>query len=351
LGEGRAAIVATERSAGRRAGGWLPSGRVGRKALATLCVAASAALVLPAVPAEAKPKGSLKQNQAKLKKLNSQVDRQDNLYNKVREERQAAQKKLAALNKSVADDKKTYEQLRVRVAQLAASAYKSGQSGDIPTLVSSSNPQDVLDQISIFTQVARNRSSEVTQFLNAAQLLQRQQAQAKQASDDLNAKLKSERSAREKLKKQAAHQQSIVNQLGGGSSSSSSSSGPIGGTYTGPASGNARTVLNWAYSKIGTPYEYGGTGPRYDCSGFVMMAWRQAGVSLPRVVPDQFNATRRVAKADLEPGDLVFFDSLNHVGIYVGNGQFIHSPHTGDHVRVASLSGYYSSAYYGAGRP
>jgi cell wall-associated NlpC family hydrolase len=342
--------VATERSAGNRAGGWLPSGRVGLRALATLCVAASAALVLPVGSAEAKPKATLKESQAKLKKLNSQVDHQDNLYNKVREQRLAAQKKLSALNKSVAEDKKTYEQLRVRVAQLAASAYKSGQSGDIPNLVSSNNPQDVLDQISVFTQVARNRSTEVTQYLNAAQLLQRQQGQAKQASDDLNAKLKSERSQRNKLKKQAAQQQALVNRLGGGSSGSSGSS-HVGGTYTGPASGNARTVLNWAYSKLGTPYLYGGTGPRYDCSGFVMMAWRQAGVSLPRVVPDQFNATRRVARSDLQPGDLVFFDGLGHVGIYVGGGKFIHSPHTGDVVKVTSLSGYYTSNYYGAGRP
>jgi cell wall-associated NlpC family hydrolase len=340
--------VATKRSAGGRAGGWLPGGRVGIRALATLCVAASAAMVLPAGPADAKPKATLKESQARLKKLNSQVDHQDNLYNKVKEQRQAAQKKLAALNKSVADDKKTYDQLRTRVAQLAASAYKSGESGDIPTLVSASNPQDVLDQISVFTQVARNRSTEVTQFLDAAQLLRRQQAQAKQASDDLNAKLKSERAQRDKLKKQAAQQQALVNRLGGGSRGG----GTIGGTYTGPASGNTRTVLDWAYSKLGTPYEYGGTGPRYDCSGFVMMAWKQAGVSLPRIVPDQYNATRRVAKADLQDGDLVFFDSLGHVGIYVGGGKFIHSPHTGDVVKISSMSdSYYSANYVGAGRP
>jgi cell wall-associated NlpC family hydrolase len=337
--------VATERSAGSRAGGWLPSGRVGRKALATLCVAASAALVLPVAPAEA-AKPSLKDVKAKLTKLNSQVDHLDNTFNKVKDERKAAKKKLDALNKSVAEDKKTYEQLRVRVAQLAASAYKSGQSGDIPNLVSSNNPQDVLDQISMFTQVARNRSSEVTQFLNAAQLLQRQQAQAKQASDDLNAKVKSEQAQLSKVKKAAAEAQRLVNKLGGGSSSS-----PIGGTYNGPASGNARTVLNWAYSKLGTPYLYGGTGPRYDCSGFTMMAWRQAGVSLPRIVPDQYNATRRVARSDLQPGDLVFFDGLGHEGIYVGGGKFIHSPHTGDVVKITSLSGYYSSNYVGAGRP
>lgn len=345
MGEGRAAIVATKCSAGGHAGSWLPSGRVGFRALATLCVAASATFVLPAGHAVASPKPTLKERQAELRKLNSQSDQEDNVYNKLRDERKAVQKKLAALNQSVAEDKKTWQQLRVHIAQLAASAYKSGESGDIPTLVSSNNPQEVLDQISAFTAVARNRSTEVTQFLNASQLLQREQAEAKQAADDFAAKLKSERSQRDKLKRSVAHQQALVNSMTPHRSSS------IGGTYTGPASGNVRTVLSWAYSKLGTPYEYGGTGPRYDCSGFVMVAWRQAGVSLPRVVPDQYNATRRVARSDLQPGDLVFFDGLGHVGIYVGNNEFIHSPHTGDVVKISSLSGYYSSNYYGAGRP
>jgi cell wall-associated NlpC family hydrolase len=345
LGEGRAAIVATVRSAG----GWLPGGRVGVRALATLCAAASASavLILPAAPAEAKE--SLKQAKAKLDKLNSQFDHADDAYNKAKDQREAAQKKLASLNKSVADDKKTYEQLRERVAQLAVSAYKNGgEAGEIPNLVSAKDPQDVLDQISVFAQVTKNRSTEVTQFLNAAQLLQRQQAQAQQAAQDLAQKAKDEKSRRESLKKKAAQQQALVNKLGGGSSRS----GGVGGTYTGPASGNARTVLNWAYSKLGTPYEYGGTGPRYDCSGFVMVAWRQAGVSLPRVVPDQYSATRRVAKADLQPGDLVFFDNLGHVGIYVGGGKFVHSPHTGDVVKISSMSeSWYASNYVGAGRP
>ncbi|WP_329257842.1 NlpC/P60 family protein [Actinoallomurus sp. NBC_01490] len=339
--------MATERSSGGATVGWLPGGRVGARALATLCVAASAALVLPSVPAEAAPKPTLKESQAKLKKLNSQVDHQDNVYNKAKEERQAAKKKYDALRKSVAEDQKTYEHLRERVAQLAAAAYKSGDSGDLPTLVSANNPEDVLDQISVFTQVAHNRSTEVTQFLNAAQLLQRQKAQAQQAAADLNAKLKSEKAQLDKLKKQAAQQQSLVNRLGGGASG-----GSHGGTYNGPASGPARLALEYAYAHKGDPYKYGGAGPNsFDCSGLVMMAWRHAGVSLPRVVPDQYNATRRVARSDLQPGDLVFFDNLGHVGLYVGNNQFIHAPHTGTVVQIESLSGYYSSNYYGAGRP
>jgi peptidoglycan DL-endopeptidase CwlO len=320
------------------------NGRVGARVLATLCVAAAATLALPAGTAVAKP--SLGEARAKLKKLNSQVDHLDNKYNKARGEWKAAKTKLAALNKSLARDKQTFDAMRVRIAQMAASAYKSGGSGDIPNLVSAKDPEAVLDQISVFTQLSRNRSAEVTQFLNAAQLLQRQQAQAQQATDDLADKKHEVTAQRNKIKKAVAKQQALVNRLGGGIS------GSIGGTYTGPASGNARIVLQWAYSKLGTPYEFGGTGPRYDCSGFVMVGWRQAGVSLPRVVPDQFNATRRVARSDLQPGDVVFFDSLGHDGIYVGGGKFIHSPHTGEVVKTDSLSNpWYSSHFYGAGRP
>src|SRR5262249_40898133 len=177
----------------RSVDGWRPGGRVGLRALTTLCAVAtaSAALALPATSAEAKPKQTLKEAQAKLNKLNSQVDHQDDAYNKAKSEREAAEKKLKALNKSVAAAQKSYDQRRERVAQVAAAAYKNGgDSGDIPTLVSAKDPQAVLDQISIFTQVTQNRSAEVTQFLNAAQLLQRQQAQAKQAADDLAGKAK-----------------------------------------------------------------------------------------------------------------------------------------------------------------
>lgn len=349
MGEGRAAIVATERSTGGVAAGWRPNGRVGARALATLCVAVSAALAMPAGVAQAKPKPTLGQARAQLDKLNSKADQQDNVYNKAKSEWEAAQKKLDALNTSVAQQNKTYQQLRVRVAQMAASAYKTGDNGTVPQLVGAKNPQAVLDQMSAFTQLANNRSAELTQFLNAAQLLQRQKAQAQQAAQDLAKDKKAALAAKHDIDQSVAKQKKLVASLG---DASGGGGGPIGGAYTGPASGNARVVLQWAYGKLGTPYEYGGTGPRYDCSGFVMVAWRQAGVSLPRVVPDQFNATRRVSRGDLQPGDLVFFDNLGHVGIYVGGGKFIHSPHTGSQVKFDYLSNpWYSSHYYGAGRP
>ena len=105
---------------------------------------------------------------------------------------------------------------------------------------------------------------------------------------------------------------------------------------------------------LGTPYVYGGASPSgFDCSGLVMYVYAQLGVSLPHYTVAQYNYSDSVSvpRSQLEPGDLVFFAGLGHVGIYVGNGQFIHAPHTGSVVRIDSLSGgWYSSEYDGAKR-
>ncbi|GAA2217297.1 C40 family peptidase [Streptomyces aculeolatus] len=98
-------------------------------------------------------------------------------------------------------------------------------------------------------------------------------------------------------------------------------------------------VLAFAEAQLGKPYVWGATGPdSYDCSGLTQAAWREAGISLPRTTYDQVNAGTQVAKADLQPGDLVFFyDDISHVGIYVGNGQMIHASKPGDDVKYESI--------------
>jgi peptidoglycan DL-endopeptidase CwlO len=113
-------------------------------------------------------------------------------------------------------------------------------------------------------------------------------------------------------------------------------------------------VVAIAMRYLGTPYVWGGASPSgFDCSGFVMYVFAQVGVSLPHYTVAQWNYPDAVSvpRNELEPGDLVFFAGLGHVGIYVGNGQFIHSPHTGDVVRIDSLSeGWYAAEYDGAKR-
>jgi len=111
-------------------------------------------------------------------------------------------------------------------------------------------------------------------------------------------------------------------------------------------------VVGVAMSQLGTPYQWAGSAPGgFDCSGLVMWAYSQVGVSLPHSSYGQYGYGVPVSRDQLQPGDLVFFDGLGHVGIYIGGGQFVHAPHTGDVVKISSLGeGWYSSTYVGARR-
>ncbi|GAB2043633.1 hypothetical protein AGATL06_01290 [Agathobaculum sp. TL06] len=125
-------------------------------------------------------------------------------------------------------------------------------------------------------------------------------------------------------------------------------------SYTGTSEARAE-VLEYAAQFLGTPYVYGGSSPSgFDCSGFTSYVFNNTVGSIPRVAQSQFNATTHVSREELLPGDLVFFgssaSSISHVGIYVGDDTFIHSPHTGDVVKYESLSGSYASRFQGGGR-
>jgi cell wall-associated NlpC family hydrolase len=112
----------------------------------------------------------------------------------------------------------------------------------------------------------------------------------------------------------------------------------------------AQAAVDAALSQVGKPYQWGAAGPNsYDCSGLTMWSWAHAGVSLPHSSSSQYGATVRVAQGDWEPGDLLFFGSpIHHVGMYIGNGQMVEAPYTGQYVRVVSAS---RSDLVGAGRP
>jgi len=103
-----------------------------------------------------------------------------------------------------------------------------------------------------------------------------------------------------------------------------------------------------AMTRLGDRYVFGATGPtRFDCSGLVQWAYRQAGISTTHYTGTLYNDYRHIPESQLKPGDLVFFyRDHHHVGIYIGNGLMINAPHTGDVVRIASIAahGYYSGA-------
>jgi len=111
-------------------------------------------------------------------------------------------------------------------------------------------------------------------------------------------------------------------------------------------------VVGLAMQHLGVPYVWGGMSPSgFDCSGLVAYVYAQVGVSLPHHAASQFNVGVSVSREELQTGDLVFFDGLGHMGMYVGGGQFIHAPHTGDVVKISSLyDSWYASTYVGARR-
>jgi len=157
--------------------------------------------------------------------------------------------------------------------------------------------------------------------------------------------------ARARLQSQLAAQQRAVQAAQAQDVVGASAVSPDGVVSVAPPSQYTGAV-GIAMQYLGVPYVWGGASPGgFDCSGFVMFVFAQMGVSLPHHAADQYNYGVPVSRDQLEPGDLVFFDGLGHVGIYIGNGQFVHAPHTGDVVKISSLyDSWYAATYVGARR-
>ena len=172
-----------------------------------------------------------------------------------------------------------------------------------------------------------------------ATLVQRQQLLS--SIKDQIAELKAEE-ARRQERLEAAAQARLDTSSGGGGGGGG---GPVPNSQYGG-------VVGIAMQYLGIPYQWGGESPStgFDCSGFTYYVFSRVGVSLPRTVSAQSGVGVSVSRSQMQPGDLVFFNGLGHVGIYIGGNQFIHSPHTGDVVKISSITGYYSSNWVGARR-
>ncbi|MFP5110182.1 C40 family peptidase [Neobacillus sp. C211] len=180
----------------------------------------------------------------------------------------------------------------------------------------------------------------------AKNTLQNQQAQLAQQKAEQARQLAAQQQAQERAQqaqqqsRQPAQQAQQQTQQQAPISSGPSKSAPPSVAAISTNSGSASAMIAYAKQFLGVPYVWGGSTPSgFDCSGFTSYVFRSVGINLPRVSRDQQNVGTSISPSQVQPGDLVFRGSpAYHVGIYIGGGQYIHAPQTGDVVKIASYN-------------
>jgi peptidoglycan DL-endopeptidase CwlO len=322
--------------------------RLGRMALVGM-LAGTAIAVVPVGPADAQPKPTRKELTAREKQLADQVERMTEQYNGLQVRLKQAQKAA----KSAADGARAQQQslaaVRLKVAQMAAESYKNGGLDPAVALAGAKDPQALLDQSATLNYFTSQGSTQVRELLDVLQAATRAQKAAQDRADQVKSlgsasqhKLSDLRAALKKVRGTLSQQTATH---GGGS---------VPSVNAGGASAKAMGAVHAALAELGVPYSWGGGGPNgptygvaqgsnikgFDCSGLTLYAYAQVGISLPHYTGSQYNSGAHVTQAQLRPGDLVFFYSdLHHMGMYIGNGNIIHAPQTGEVVKISPLAG------------
>jgi cell wall-associated NlpC family hydrolase len=354
-----------------------------------------AAAALAAAPAGAEP-SSLASKEAhaqrvlgQIRSLDSSLSRAIEAYNLANVELQRIEGELSLNRVRLAIAKKNLRRAQSALARRLVTIYVSGSSNStlevllgartldqVLSGIETANrvsvqDADVLGQVREFRAEARARAQRLKRARARQAQLVRERASHKAAIESqlgerrqLLSSIKNEiariqaaeRARQEELARQARERLSAQPQPALVASpvtavvNSVESSDPSEGLVT-PPPARYGGVVGIAMRYLGTPYVYGGASPSgFDCSGFIMYVYAQVGVSLPHNAAMQYGYGSPVSRSQLQPGDLVFFNGLGHNGMYIGGNQFIHSPHTGDVVKISSISGWYSERWVGARR-
>ncbi|MEV0203014.1 NlpC/P60 family protein [Nonomuraea sp. NPDC050691] len=324
----------------------MPAG-LGKIAIA----AALASAVLVVAPGAAVAEPSPAKVRARLEKLNERADQMVERYNQATEAYKRAKKKHDGLDAELVRKNAQAAELR---ADLMAAVVDDYRSGPVPVwggVVADGDPRAVLGAMATLDRIAETRAAKLRAFQAATKDLRDRYGEAQRVLDETEAARDKVRGEKAEVEKLIAEQTRLLRRIGAFKTGNPRSTGIA---YTGPASGNARAALLFAFAQIGKPYRYGGTGPgSYDCSGLTQAAWRAAGVALPRTTFTQWSwgAGRRVPLDALRPGDLLFSKGLGHMGMYAGNGKMVHAPQTGDVIKLSDLDGYWRGRLAGAIRP
>jgi cell wall-associated NlpC family hydrolase len=325
--------------------------------LAVLGLGVAAGVSAPGASADtlSQKRAQAKAAQAHLTALENEAERRIEAYDAIHEKFVHARNALRLNEQSLRVAKANLKAAEQRLQASLTETYKNGGEDALSYLLAARSIGELVDEMQVMqrvnginktllNQVTRYKSEIATrQTLLARQLktVRRQQAASAAARASAVAAVHRQQSYISGLKasiqklldeQAAARQRAAEAAAGQGVTTTTNLPAPPSSTLGGQAVAIAEQYL-------GVPYVYGGASPSgFDCSGLVMYVYAQLGVSLPHNAAAQYSMLPHVPISDLEPGDLVFFYGLGHVGIYVGNGTMIHAPHTGTVVQFASIS-------------
>ena len=311
--------------------------------------------------AGAAPQPSIDQVRTTINTLTGEFNKANQQYDQVEEQLTAADARLKQLNKQVDRDNAQYQAARKLVVQIADSTYEDSGSTSLAGLLTSADPSQVLAEASLIAQVTGTRNLETEAFLtDATQLssVQQEQQHTEQGIAQLAAQRKG---TKDHIASLLSKQNSILSSLTNTELAQVQQGTVQGGTgitnavYSGPTGSQADTAVAFVFRQLGCTYSYGSTGPcgsGFDCSGLVMSAWAAAGITIPRDTFQQWAALPHISTSDLQPGDLLYYDGIGHVAMYVGDGMIIDAPTEGEVVREIPMdTAWYADSLDGAARP
>ncbi len=331
-------------------------------ASAFICLLCAAAVAAAPVTAAATPAESKRQQaervRAEIAALDEKIEIAAEEYNDAQLAYEAVTGKLRKTERRLKDLGAQQRSLEKRLGTRAREMYREGPLGTLDLLFGATTFEDFVTAWDLLKSMNQQDAEAVaalkrtrSELAKSQAELKRQQAEARQHRDIMAARKRSIEAQLAERKRRLAGLEDEIARIEAEERERERRSWTPPPDLGDPVRAPRGSVVEIALSKLGAPYRWGAAGPdAFDCSGFTMWVYAQVGVSLPHSSRAQYGCGERVSRANLRPGDLVFFgrSRIHHVGIYIGGNRYVHAPHTGDVVRISSLD---RADYVGACRP
>jgi cell wall-associated NlpC family hydrolase len=293
---------------------------------------------MPTTPAQAEP--SIDDVQKRVDTLYHQAEQAQERYNDARLELRDLQGDLDSLRADQNRQDDAFEEVRGQVQDSVVRQYEGQSLSTVGQVALSDDPQSFLAQLSTMSAFNDLQSQLFDKYATEAQALSIRQSATEKRAADVAATEKVLAKEKSVVDDKLAEAQAVLGDLKDKEREEMLSRGVVRVPSDVPASGRAAAAVQYAMAQVGKSYVYGAAGPSaFDCSGLIVWAYKQVGVSLPHSSATLSTMGTPVSKAALQPGDLVFFYSpVSHVGIYAGNGMVLNATQSGEPVQFSKLA-------------